>query len=704
MRQRCVVHETRIAIAGLLALLLAVPAFAGEIGELAAVLKFEDTRATAAEIGRFVTPGHDAEVRRRALVALGASGDAAAADLLLVYADHPDEALATAALGGLGRLWFPKAGATANESPDDRAVDLLVSMMSDSYRFRAMKSQERLRAVAARSLARIGNAEQTAALIPMLRRALVAGADAAFIDQAKAALEGLFRAKPAGARLAAEEALAHAEPSVRLHAALALGRIGDRAALPALEKALSDTDRAVRVEAARAVGRLGGPSSPTLPAGMLYAEDPVEIVGGLLAYGKGHAGVPIDRATQLLQTAAENEAATPVHLAVLDALGRRSDPPAVELLAAQIKRGGVFRLRAIRALGVAQAADELLALPTETWSIDHLTASEYVMALAACEVEPATKKLSDLLGDPVRPRILSADERGFVALVYAASIARAKTFQDRLRDYLTHDRELVRAVAAEAAAKNANAADLEALVASLRMSRESKSSDAAVTVIDALAAVATKLEGADFARRRIADEVEPFVTDSRALVRARAAALIRQITGRQTDAAFHHVASPLVDDDYERIARSLGGVTRMTAKTSRGEFTIECPNAAAPITTYRIARLADAGFYRDQIVHRVEPDFVVQSGDPLGSGWGGTGEAIRDEFARMTFTEMTVGLATSGPDTGESQWFVTHTATPHLDGAYTAFGRVTKGREVVLSLVPGDRVIEIAAEGKDVSE
>ncbi|MCL4235821.1 MAG: peptidylprolyl isomerase, partial [Deltaproteobacteria bacterium] len=475
----------------------------------------------------------------------------------------------------------------------------------------------------------------------------------------------------------------------------------DRAALPALEKALSDGDRAVRVEAARAVGRLGGPSSPTLPAGMLYSEDGVEIAGGLSAYGKGNAGVPIDRATQLLQTAAENDVATPVHIAVLDALGRRSDPPAVDLLAAQIKRGGIFRLRAIRALGVAQAADELLALPADAWSLDHLTASEYVMALAACEVEPATKKLSDLLGDPVRPRILSADERGFIALVHAASIARAKTFQDRLRDYLTDERELVRAVAADAAAKNANAADLEALVASLRMSRESKSSDAAVATIAALAEVAKKLEGADFARKRIADEVTPFVTDSRALVRAHAAALVGQITGRRIAAAFQNVASPLTVDDYERIARSLDNVTRMTVKTSRGDFTIECPNAAAPITTYRIARLADRGFYRDQIVHRVEPNFVVQSGDPLGSGWGGTGEPIRDEFARMSFTEMTVGLATAGPDTGESQWFVTHTATPHLDGAYTAFGRVTKGREVVLSLVPGDRVSAIEIEQWD---
>ncbi len=679
-------------------LLIATNAVAGELSDMAMVLKLEDTRATAAEIGRFVDPGHDAEVRRRALVALGASGDAAACDLLLVYADHADEALASAALAGLGRLWFPKTGATKDESPDDRAIDLLVSMMSDSYRFRAAKGAERLRAVAARSLARIGNAEQTAALIPMMRRASVSGADGAFIEQSKAALEGLFRAKPAGARVAAEESLAHADPGVRLHAALALGRIGDRAALPALEKVLSDGDRAVRVEAARAIGRLGGPSSPTLPAGMLYSEDGVEIAGGLSAYGKSNAGVPIDRATQLLQTAVENADATPVHLAVLDALGRRSDPPAVDLLAAQIKRGGVFRLRAIRALGMAQAADELLALPADVWSLDHLTASEYVMALAACEVGPTTKKLSDLLDDPVRPRILSADERGFVALVHAASIARAKTFEDRLRDYLTDERELVRAVAADAAAKNANSADLEALVASLRMSREPKSSDAAVATIDALAEVAKKLEGADFARKRIADEIEPFVTDPRALVRAHAAALVRQISGRRIDTAFHHVASPLTDDDYERIARKLGGTTKLSVKTARGAFAIECPNAAAPITTYRIARLADRGYYRDQIVHRVEPNFVAQSGDPLGSGWGGTGEAIRDEFGRLPFAEMTVGLATAGPDTGESQWFVTHTATPHLDGAYTAFGRVTSGGETVLKLVPGDRVSEITVE------
>jgi cyclophilin family peptidyl-prolyl cis-trans isomerase len=91
----------------------------------------------------------------------------------------------------------------------------------------------------------------------------------------------------------------------------------------------------------------------------------------------------------------------------------------------------------------------------------------------------------------------------------------------------------------------------------------------------------------------------------------------------------------------------------------------------------------------------VVPDFVVQTGDPRGDGWGAPGEAIRDELNLRRYGTYYVGMALSGPDTGGSQWFVTLSPQPHLDGDYTVFGRVTSGMAVLLKITAGDRIRRI---------
>jgi cyclophilin family peptidyl-prolyl cis-trans isomerase len=88
----------------------------------------------------------------------------------------------------------------------------------------------------------------------------------------------------------------------------------------------------------------------------------------------------------------------------------------------------------------------------------------------------------------------------------------------------------------------------------------------------------------------------------------------------------------------------------------------------------------------------VVPNFVVQGGDPRGDGWGGPGEAIRDEINPRRYKSYTLGMALSGPDTGGSQWFITLSPQPHLDGSYTVFGQVTVGIPVLLRLTQGDRI------------
>ena len=128
------------------------------------------------------------------------------------------------------------------------------------------------------------------------------------------------------------------------------------------------------------------------------------------------------------------------------------------------------------------------------------------------------------------------------------------------------------------------------------------------------------------------------------------------------------------------------------------EFIIDLAPELAPITVLNFAKLADDGWYDGVPFHRIVSDFVVQTGDPRGDGSGGLGWTIPDEINRLSYAEGVVGMAHSGPDTAGSQWFVTLSPQPHLDGGYTAFGEVSQGMQVLRSLTPHDRVRRVTIE------
>ncbi|HSJ09391.1 MAG TPA: peptidylprolyl isomerase, partial [Longimicrobiales bacterium] len=122
--------------------------------------------------------------------------------------------------------------------------------------------------------------------------------------------------------------------------------------------------------------------------------------------------------------------------------------------------------------------------------------------------------------------------------------------------------------------------------------------------------------------------------------------------------------------------------------TQHGEIVIALAGGDAPLTVHNFLSLIDRGYYANTRWHRVVPNFVIQDGDPRGDGSGGPGYAIRDEINALRYDRGALGMALSGPDTGGSQWFITHSPQPHLDGGYTIFGRVVSGMDVV------DRVVQ----------
>jgi len=130
--------------------------------------------------------------------------------------------------------------------------------------------------------------------------------------------------------------------------------------------------------------------------------------------------------------------------------------------------------------------------------------------------------------------------------------------------------------------------------------------------------------------------------------------------------------------------------------TDKGDIIVELWVEEAPGSVTQFVKLIKDDFYANKKLHRVVPGFVIQDGCPRGDGFGSTMETVRSEFSRNTkFEEGTIGFASAGEDTESCQWFITHTRTPHLNGRYTAFGRVVKGMEVVHELLLGDGIKSI---------
>ncbi len=155
------------------------------------------------------------------------------------------------------------------------------------------------------------------------------------------------------------------------------------------------------------------------------------------------------------------------------------------------------------------------------------------------------------------------------------------------------------------------------------------------------------------------------------------------------------------DADYRRALSRKNGSISAVLTTQKGSFTIEFLPEDAPLTVDNFVKLARAGYFNGLEVHRVVSNFVMQDGDPRGDGNGGPGWSIRCEVNMVPFERGAVGMALSGKDTGGSQWFVTHSPQPHLDGGYTVFGRVNEsGMKVVDRIVRGDKIVSVRIVGR----
>jgi cyclophilin family peptidyl-prolyl cis-trans isomerase/HEAT repeat protein len=130
-------------------------------------------------------------------------------------------------------------------------------------------------------------------------------------------------------------------------------------------------------------------------------------------------------------------------------------------------------------------------------------------------------------------------------------------------------------------------------------------------------------------------------------------------------------------------------------KTSKGDITIRLFVDEAPGSVANFVILASNKYYDGKFFHRVVPNFVVQGGCPRGDGWGSEAYSIRSEFSQRRYNTGSIGMASAGKDTEGTQWFITHSPTPHLEGRYTIFAEVVQGMDVVHQIEVGDTIISV---------
>jgi peptidyl-prolyl cis-trans isomerase B (cyclophilin B) len=240
-------------------------------------------------------------------------------------------------------------------------------------------------------------------------------------------------------------------------------------------------------------------------------------------------------------------------------------------------------------------------------------------------------------------------------------------------------------VATEAATALGNIKDenaIPALIAACTRRKERVDVDVRIEALGALKTM--KPEQA----RQVALEA---LDDPDRRVRAAAKALIEEIGGpvpeMTSDRQFYEERfEPKRRDD---LAPPFG--TKLAIiRTKHGDIEIELFGDDATQNAANFMKLARSGFYDGLTFHRVVPNFVVQGGCPRGDGWGDAGYFVRAEVNQHRYARGYVGVADSGKDTGGSQFFITLSPQPHLDGRYTVFGRVTKGMDVVDKIDQGD--------------
>lgn len=490
------------------------------------------------------------------------------------------------------------------------------------------------------------------------------------------AIRYLFRFRSDEASAIAANALDSPSPLIRQEAAYALARRAYEPARARLELLLSDPTVLTRAYAARALGGIAAPES--LPALLNALADlhPWVRTNAIVAVARIGAKQPaaLTRPEDEPRVLALTEDPDPgTRASSIDAAGYYAESnDAAQKRLLEIASTGSRWERELAAGAIARHFKDVRLLPPELsgWAKVRVleaasTISDHLRATYVHDADPLVREnaLSTIPDDRVDANL---------PLIRAA---------------LDDPDMIVRGYAIDRYSKSSDANKLQTLIAAEERARKDSQDDARLAAIHGLA-------DTDFPGRE--PLLRTFLQDQDPVVRRVAADLIEQKLKKPRP---QFTPLPVRRNDYEDIARWERQPHTAAIQMARGRIVIALLAQDAPITTWNFAQLARRHFFDGTTFMRVVPNFVIQGGDPRNDMEGGPGYAIRDEMNLQKYTRAAVGMALSGPDTGGSQFFITHSPQPHLDGGYTIFGRVTDGMNAVVDQTErGDRVETISID------
>ncbi|MGE0887412.1 MAG: HEAT repeat domain-containing protein [Blastocatellales bacterium] len=497
------------------------------------------------------------------------------------------------------------------------------------------------------------------------------------------------------------EQLKSSDADIRAQAANALARIRQpiESAVPALLEALNDSDHNVRANAARALG-VSKDARAVEPLIKLLNDKSEQVqvnaIRALAAIGDKRAVEPIivtGKKTDSARMSGYDD--ENILLEVITALHLLKDDRALPFLR-QLRLQGPYGVIPELEVAVARYGEREFLYPSTDRLVpdsnDPKWAANLAQGLGELRTEQSKEFLLWLLGrwDGLSLQEKKDDYREAVSVIPFILRALAKqkpaTLPFVLRTYLLHEDEIVRATAANLIADTTDDLNFTALVGGWLRSEHDKSNDAKLGILSALAKYKTP---------KAIDAVKNGLNDGDHLVRRHAANLLQQLGAGDFSDRIGTVQTGHDKLFYQRVVARTNKKVTATIHTDNGAITMELFPQDAPITVDSFITLARKGFFNDLTFHRVVPNFVIQGGDPRGDGEGGPGYQIRCEVNTRPYLRGTVGMALSGKDTGGSQFFITHSPQPHLDGGYTVFGQVTNGMDVVDRIARGDSIRNI---------
>lgn len=508
-------------------------------------------------------------------------------------------------------------------------------------------------------------------------------------------MPSLFRFRGPAVIRWAQLGLEARDPAQRAWAAYGLAREPQAAAAELLRDLTRDADPWVAGWAARGLGRVGDRSDPAHLEPLLARPETGPVVQALRAIralaGRGAAAPPATWRETILRLL--GDARSGVRIAALEVAGLflgdenpTSDTPARETIGASL---------AARVTGAASERERILALAA--LAEGHDPRAEGLLLRAATDPSPAVRQgaaeaAAAIGAGTVLERLAADADAGVREAVLALRLAELDTDADRALaavPAIVHEalgdadpglRAVVLAWAAEHPVVPAPA------VASAMVSGD-RILDAQLAGIRALAA---RAEAVPSERDEIIASLGTLSRGGAFVVRRAAVAALVDL-GREAPAVGQATRRPVAF--YREIVAQTHEPYTLSLETERGAVTLRLECALAPIGCLSFLQLARQGFYDGLTFHRVIPDFVVQSGDPRGDGRGGPGFRVRGEPNRLRYARGVLGMARGEPDTAGSQFFITLSAQPHLDGDYTAFGEVVAGMDVLDRIVQGDRIV-----------